>query len=60
MRIRVGDTVSIKPSLYISKDGQSFVDKHVRGKVTYVNRRHRYFTVEYQLTGGRIRESFKF
>lgn len=60
MIVFVGDTVSIKPSIYVSKDGQSFVDKRIRGKIVYVNRRHRYFTVEYQLTGGRIRESFKF
>ena len=60
MIVFVGDTVSVKPSIYISKDGNSTVDKHVRGKVVYVNRRHRYFTVEYKLTGGRIRESFKF
>ena len=60
MRIRVGDSISVKPSLYISKDGQSFIDKHISGKVVYVNKRHRYFTVEYQLAGGKIRESFKF
>lgn len=60
MIVFVGDTVSIKPSLYVAKDGQSFVDKHVSGKIVYVNRRHRYFTVEYQLAGGKIRESFKF
>ena len=59
MKIHVGDSISIKPFIYFHKDGQS-LNKHVRGKVVYVNKRHRYFTVEYQLAGGRLRESFKF
>lgn len=60
MKVHVGDTISVKPYIHFSKDGQSFTNKRVRGKVIYVNKRHRYFTVEYPVTGGKLRESFKF
>lgn len=54
---QIGDTIQARPfGLELWKDSP----RVYTGKIIYVNRRHRYYTVQFQLAGGVIRESYKF
>ena len=54
--IQVGDTYSWVPTSY---EGASGI-MGIKGRVIYINERHRYFTAEADVNGFTIRESFKF
>ena len=55
MIIKPGDTVQLKPTVVSHMDART-----IRGKVVYINRKHRYFTAEFTFPSGKFRESFKF
>lgn len=55
MTIRPGETVHLKPTVVTNMESRT-----VKGKVVYINRKHRYFTAEFTFPGGKFRESFKF
>ena len=64
MKIEVGEKIRITPMGFLGEHEKcSDLYKSVKdkeGTIVYVNREHRYFTVEYDFGGGRtIRESFK-
>lgn len=50
----IGDRVQVKPC---SEGGARGV---VMGRVVYIHPQHRYFTVEFDAGGGKLRESFPF
>lgn len=57
----LGLKASFIPYPLLTKEGNTLdITKPVTGKVVYENRRHKYFTVEYQNEGVTLRESFKF
>ncbi len=48
--INLGDTVSVTP--------ETFGKGKRRGVVVYIHPRNRFFTAEFELPGGKVRESF--
>lgn len=56
----VGDTVVFMPSAFIDTEKDFGYVKTLRGCVIHVNAGHRYYTVEAECYGNRLRESFKF
>lgn len=55
MKIRPGEIVHLKPTVVSHME-----ERTVKGKVVYINRKHRYFTAEFSFPGGKFREAFKF
>lgn len=61
MIIEVGARVFEAPSVAADKfHFNSNENKEIEGTVVYVNKKHRYYTVEFKAPGGKFRESFKF
>lgn len=63
--MNIGDTYSWKPCAYEAmgheQDQRSGRARGmVHGRIVYINEKHRYFTVEAEVHGYRLRESFKF
>ncbi len=59
MNIRIGTEMELVPFINTYKvDGRP--GKKLPCKVVYINRPHRYFTVEFKFTNGGFRESYKF
>ena len=54
---KIGDTINFWPDAFVRLAGQKNI---MRGRIVYVNRPHRYYTVEAQVFGVTLRESFKF
>ncbi len=52
-KLRIGETFLFRPAGL--PQGRT-----VTGTVIYINRAHRFFTVQYELAGRRFRESFKY
>ena len=48
------------PEVFIDKSGKVLNEKCYPCKVVYINRKHRYFTVEFTFPAGSFRESFKY
>lgn len=48
------------PHVYVDKNGMKLLEEDCPCKVVYINRKHRFFTVEFQFPGGAVRESFKY
>lgn len=60
--MNIGDTYTWTPSAFEGASGLGSFEKlrTVRGRVVYINERHRYFTAEAEVNGIKLRESFKF
>lgn len=59
MNIEIGQKISFFPSCWSKVDFPSAA-KALRGRVCYINRAHRYFTLEAECHGYVIRECFHF
>ena len=59
MKIRIGTQLQMVPTINIYKN-QSNDTKKLPCTVVYINREHRFFTVEYKFLYGSFRESYKF
>lgn len=57
--IKVGQNVKFNQFKHGAQTGTADIPSMVTGKVIYVNKQHRYFTVEYEC-GGTWKMSFKF
>lgn len=62
--MQIGDKITFTPSAFASESagampGQKPVPRQVKGRVCYINRKHRYFMAEAMVNGQIIRESFK-
>lgn len=62
--VAIGETVSFTPAAFSFGNnltiGGERMSKPVKGRVVYINRRHRYFTAEYKAGEKMLKESFKF
>ena len=63
--MKIGDTKTFVPSAFseLSRDGQQkryAHPAHVKGRIIAINWRHQHYTVEGQVNGHTIRESYKF
>ncbi|OUP45807.1 hypothetical protein [Pseudoflavonifractor sp. An187] len=63
--MKIGDAKTFVPSAFseLSRDGAQkrySHPAHVKGKIIAINLRHRHFTVEGQVNGHIIRETYKF
>lgn len=63
--VRVGKAYRFTPSAFIGEragelPGQKPIPRTVTGKITYINRAHRYFLVVYQLGGRELSECIKY
>lgn len=62
--VAVGETVSFVPAAFSFGNNMTIkgeaMSKPVKGRVVYINRRHRYFTAEYKAGEKTLKESFKF
>ena len=62
--VAIGETVSFTPAAFSFGNNMSIrgerMAKPVKGRVVYINRRHRYFTAEYKAGDQMLKESFKF
>lgn len=63
--MKIGDTKTFVPSAFseLSRDGEQkrySHPAHVKGRIIAINWRHRHFTVEGQVNGHAIRETYKF
>ena len=63
--IQLGAAFSFVPSAFIGEGsgmlpGQKEIPRKVTGRVTYINRVHRHFTVTAKVNGCTLNESFKF
>lgn len=61
----IGSKVTFIPTAFTAGTGAkglggSEVPRKITGTVTYINRRHRFYTVEYKIDGYTMRECFKF
>lgn len=62
---KIGSSVTFTPTAFTegtcSKGlGGAEVPRKITGTVTFINRRHRFYTVEYKIDGRTMRECFKF
>lgn len=60
--VALGDLYKFHPSAFTGESPGGLrprIDK-VPGRVIYIHATHHYFTVEYEVDGKRLRESFKF
>lgn len=55
----MGEKVRFRPSAFIERDTPK-LPQAVTGTVFYINNPHRYYAVEYELYGVKLRECFKF
>lgn len=60
--MNIGDTYTWTPGAFEGASGICSFEKlaRVSGRVVYINKAHRYFTVEAEAHGYKLRESFKF
>lgn len=60
--VALGDKYRFKPSAFTQNDpggGYSRIGA-VTGKVIFIHATHRFFTVEFEVNGRRLRENFKY
>ena len=60
MNLYIGKEMQMVPYVHIDKNGKRLMEDGVPCKVVYINRKHRYFTVEFTYPKGSFRESYKF
>ena len=62
MTLNIGDPYTWTPSAFEGASGICNIKRlaRVSGRVVYINEAHRYFTVEAEVHGYKLRESFKF
>ena len=60
MSYYIGQKLRMIPNAHVDKLGYLLMEKDYPCKVVYVHNEHRYFTVEFEFPGGKIRESYKF
>ncbi len=56
--LRIGDAYRLVPSAFTEErhhTGQAYT-----GRIVYINRRHRFFTVAFTVNGVELKESIKF
>lgn len=61
--VALGDPYCFRPSAFTNEDhGGEFTrnGKRVTGRVKFIHATHRFFTVEFEIYGKRLRENFKF
>lgn len=62
--VAIGETISFTPAAFSFGNNMTIkgerMAKPVKGRVVYINRRHRYFTAEYKAGEKMLTESFKF
>lgn len=62
--VAIGEIISFTPAAFSFGNNMTIkgekMAKPVKGRVVYINRRHRYFTVEYEAGDQMLKESFKF
>lgn len=62
--VAVGEEISFVPAAFSFGNNMTIagerMSKPVKGRVVYINRRHRYFTAEYKAGEKKLKESFKF
>ena len=64
--IQLGAAYSFVPTAFIDvhtpgrPSKQSEIPRRVMGRVTYINRAHRFFTATFEVSGCTMHESFKF
>ena len=63
-KIKIGDQYRFVPSAFVgekpSGTGKYEIPHELNGRVVYIHPERRFFTVEAELNGSKIRESFKF
>lgn len=57
--IKLGETLMLKPSVCLDKLGKT-QRSPIPGTIVYINRKHNYFTAEFNFPTGSFKESFKF
>lgn len=64
MQIEVGTKLNLRPTTFVSSgfgnQGTLGTGNTLPCVVTYINRRHRWFLVEFDLPCGKMREAYKF
>lgn len=55
--LKVGDTIRFIPDIDY---GPLKPNQAITGRIAYINRRHRYFLIEYKTAGGIMRQCHKF
>lgn len=60
--VALGEKYRFKPSAFTNEDpgGGRPKNSQVTGRVIYIHATHRFFTVEYEVDGHRLRENFKY
>ena len=62
--VAIGETVFFTPAAFSFGNNMTIkgeaMSKPVKGRVVYINRRHRYFTAEYKAGEKMLKESLKF
>lgn len=59
MKIKIGTQLQMVPTINIYKYQPGF-NKKLPCTVVYINRQHRFFTVEFKFLYGSFRESYKY
>lgn len=62
---KLGDRIRFLPAAFAGERGEpgqkdNTYPREVTGRVVYINQRHRFFDVEFELNGYRLREAFKY
>lgn len=60
MKLYVGKKMRMVPDVHIDRLGRRLMEDDMPCKVVYINRKHRFFTVEFKFPGGSFRESYKY
>jgi hypothetical protein len=64
--IKLGMEVRFTPAAFFGENSAQRegtpmqIPRQVTGKISYINEAHRYYTVDYEIYGVKLRESFKF
>jgi len=64
MKIHIGDELKLKPKTFYNTDNDSNSGRNpkavLKGKVVYIHPKKRFFDAEFDLAGGKVKESFAF
>lgn len=60
MSYYVGQELRMPPNVHVDRLGHLMLEKDCPCKIVYINRPHRFFTVEFEFFGRKFRESFKY
>lgn len=62
----LGDKIRFRPAAFVGEGddpkamGWMMIPRVVTGTIVYINRPHRFYDVEYEIHGVKLREAFKF